>query len=64
MQARIWVIGYYGSELKHITGRGKKETHPYVEMFGALCQFAFLSFHPSLIVCVREIRLMTMNKKV
>lgn len=50
MQAKLGVIGYYASKLKLITGKGKKETCSYVEMFGMLCQFAFLSFHPSLIV--------------
>ena len=64
MQVKVGVIGYYASELKQITGKGKKETYPYVEMFGALCQFAFLSFHPSPVVWVHEIRLMTVDKKV
>lgn len=63
MQAKIGVIGYYASKLKLITGKGKKETCPYVEMSGVLCRFAFLSSHPSLIVWVPGVRLMAVDKR-
>lgn len=63
MQAKTGVIGYCASKLKQITGKGKTDTYPFVEMFGLWCQSAFLASHPSLVVQVRDKRLMTVDRK-